>query len=176
MQVNIGRKRWNYGKTSTSLIFLKKQWVWWYNKKGEVNEVLKTSKILNCSRSWDVAKQIEIWFTLVVCAVKYITISKKNFDLVKCWDTYTPVRTSYQLEQVWFPRLRQEDDNSVESYVEKLLVDYRNYERWFYMRTRVFIYLLNCVFPNGWILLKKRNFIFIPVKLRVLLQLILFFM
>lgn len=40
---------------------------------------------------------------------------------MKCWDTYTPVRTSYQMEQAWFPGLWEEDESSMESYVGKLL-------------------------------------------------------
>jgi len=104
----------NYGKTPASLISLKKQWVWWYNKKGEVNEALKASRFSNCSKTW-----LEVCFALVVSAGKIF--SKKKCDLVKCWHAYTLVRTSYQMEQAWFPGLWEEDKHSMESYVGKLM-------------------------------------------------------
>lgn len=90
----------------------------WYNKKGEVNEALKAFRFSNRSKSWVIAKQY--CFAIVVCARKRITVGKKKHDLMKCWDTCTPRRTTYQVEQAWFEGLWEEDVNSMERLVGKL--------------------------------------------------------
>lgn len=169
-------KRPNYGRTPTYLIFMKNQRVWWSSTKGEVYDLWKplgfpiVPKLLSCCTAdrsllwscglcWEVysCQQEEMWPSGVL---RFLHTGKNQL----------------QMEQAWFPgrwerRWKQQGELCSEITGNLLITGVVESD---FIWGFIYSFTYWTVFPNGWIPTKNPS-PFFSIKLRWLVQLILFF-